>query len=127
MTMKKNVRGAGAGMGAALSATSAVSAAAISAALSQRGESMAALGLRQVAQVISKQDGFRRAGRSWSGTTTVPLDELSPDQLEKLQNEPKLVVLILDVPEEDVEALTAADAAPEGSAGQEESSSSAED
>ena len=29
---------------------------------------------RQMLQVIAKRDGFRRAGREWSGTTTVPLD-----------------------------------------------------
>ena len=31
-------------------------------------------GMRQVLQVISKRDGFRRAGREWHGTTIVPLD-----------------------------------------------------
>ena len=46
---------------------------------------------RQILQVIAKRDGFRRAGREWSGTTTVPLDELTKEQVEQLQAEPQLV------------------------------------
>ena len=46
---------------------------------------------RQMLQVIAKRDGFRRAGREWSGTTTVPLDELTKEQVEQLQAEPQLV------------------------------------
>lgn len=48
-------------------------------------------------EVISKKDGFRRAGREWSGTTTVPLSELSTDDVESLQNEPLLVVREVDI------------------------------
>ena len=51
--------------------------------------------VRQVLQVIAKRDGFRRAGREWSGTTTVPLDELTKEQVEQLQAEPKLVTQLL--------------------------------
>ena len=60
---------------------------------------------RQMLQVIAKRDGFRRAGREWSGTTTVPLDELTKEQVEQLQAEPQLVTLLLEVPAEDIAAL----------------------
>lgn len=60
---------------------------------------------RQMLQVIAKRDGFRRAGREWSGTTTVPLDELTEAQLQQLQAEPLLVTLLLEVPAEDMAAL----------------------
>lgn len=60
---------------------------------------------RQMLQVITKRDGFRRAGREWSGTTTVPLDELTKEQVEQLQAEPQLVTLLLEVPAEDMAAL----------------------
>ncbi|QEA14272.1 hypothetical protein [Comamonas flocculans] len=53
---------------------------------------------RQVLQVVSKRDGFRRAGRAWSGTTTVALDELTQEQVEQLSTEPMLVTLLLEVP-----------------------------
>lgn len=43
-------------------------------------------------EVISKKDGFRRAGREWSGTQTVSLAELTNDQVDALMNEPMLVV-----------------------------------
>ena len=51
--------------------------------------------VRQVLQVIAKRDGFRRADREWSGTTTVPLDELTKEQVEQLQAEPQLVTQLL--------------------------------
>ncbi len=39
--------------------------------------------------VISvKQDGFRRAGRAWSGTTELDADELSKEQLQQLLDDP---------------------------------------
>ena len=41
-------------------------------------------GMRQVLQVISKRDGFRRAGREWHGTTFVPVQELTREQFEQL-------------------------------------------
>lgn len=44
-------------------------------------------------RVFAKQDGFRRAGRAWSGETVVPLSELTDEQIEQLENEPKLVVI----------------------------------
>lgn len=70
-------------------------------------------GMRQVLQVISKRDGFRRAGREWHGTTIVPLSELSTKQYEQIDREPMLVAQLLEVPEEQVGELTATD----GSAG----------
>ena len=74
----------------------------------------AAKATRQVLQVIAKRDGFRRAGREWSGTTTVPLDELTETQLQQLQSEPMLVTLLLQVPAEDVAGLAAGDDAAQG-------------
>ena len=42
-------------------------------------------------------DLFRRAGLEWSGTKTVPLNELTPDQVESLKAEPMLVVDEVDI------------------------------
>lgn len=55
---------------------------------------------RQVLQVISKRDGFRRAGREWHGTTTVEREELTDEQLAQLKAEPMLVVLELGAQDE---------------------------
>ena len=63
-------------------------------------------GMRQVLQVISKRDGFRRAGREWHGTTIVPLSELTPEQYEQIDREPMLVAQLLEVPEEQVSDVT---------------------
>lgn len=49
-------------------------------------------------RVTTKRDGFRRAGREWTGTTVVPLSELTGDQVEALQGEPMLIVDEVDVP-----------------------------
>ena len=43
-------------------------------------------------RVTAKRDGFRRAGRAWSGTTEVPVSELTEDQVAALKAEPMLVV-----------------------------------
>ena len=59
-------------------------------------------GMRQVLQVISKRDGFRRAGREWHGTTIVPLSELTREQYEQIDREPMLVAQLMEVPEEQV-------------------------
>ena len=72
-------------------------------------------GMRQVLQVISKRDGFRRAGREWHGTTIVPLSELTPEQYEQIDREPMLVAQLMEVPEEQVGEL----AAPDGADGSE--------
>lgn len=63
-------------------------------------------GMRQVLQVISKRDGFRRAGREWHGTTLVPLDELDREKYEQITNEPMLVAQLMEVPEEQLEEVT---------------------
>ena len=55
---------------------------------------------RQALQVISKRDGFRRAGREWHGSTMVPLDELTEKQIEQLESEPMLVVLQVEASSE---------------------------
>lgn len=55
---------------------------------------------RQALQVISKRDGFRRAGREWNGSTTVLLDDLTDEQIDQLESEPMLVVLQVEMPAE---------------------------
>lgn len=47
-------------------------------------------------RVISKKDGFRRAGRAWTGVTEVPAGEFNKTQLAALMAEPKLVVQEFD-------------------------------
>ena len=63
-------------------------------------------GMRQVLQVISKRDGFRRAGRECHGTTLVPLDELTREKYEQIVSEPLLVAQLMEVPEEQVAEVT---------------------
>lgn len=53
---------------------------------------------RKVLQVISKRDGFRRAGREWHGTTNVQAQDLTGKQRAQLEAEPMLVVQELNVP-----------------------------
>lgn len=74
-------------------------------------------GMRQVLQVISKRDGFRRAGREWHGTTIVPLSELTPEQYEQIDREPMLVAQLMEVPEEQAGELAARDGADGGETG----------
>ncbi len=62
-------------------------------------------GMRQMLQVISKRDRFRRAGHEWHGTSHVPLDELTRAQYEQLTTEPLLVTQLLEVPEEQANEL----------------------
>lgn len=62
-------------------------------------------GMRQVLQVISKRDGFRRAGREWHGTTLVPVQELTREQYEQIDREPMLVAQLMEVPEEQLAEL----------------------
>jgi hypothetical protein len=66
-------------------------------------------GARQVLQVTAKRDGFRRAGRAWHGTSTVPLDELSEEQCLQLTSEPMLVTLLIELPAEAAEGEDAAE------------------
>ena len=51
-------------------------------------------------RVTTKRDGFRRAGIGWTGTTTVPLSDLTADQVEAIKGE--TVMLIVD--EVDIQA-----------------------
>lgn len=48
-------------------------------------------------RVITRRDGFRRAGREWSGTTTVPLSELTAKQVEAIKAEPAFEVDLVDI------------------------------
>ena len=74
-------------------------------------------GMRQVLQVISKRDGFRRAGREWHGTTIVPVQELTREQFEQIDREPMLVAQLMEVPEEQAGELAARDGADGGETG----------
>lgn len=38
-------------------------------------------------RVTAKRDGFRRGGREWHGTTEVPTDAFTEDQLEQIFDE----------------------------------------
>lgn len=52
-------------------------------------------GLRVVAR---PQGGFRRAGFHFSAEgITLPLSDLTPDQVEQLHSEPQLVVVEVDI------------------------------
>ncbi len=42
--------------------------------------------------VVAKRDGFRRAGRTWHGSTTVYAGDLTADEIAQLQAEPMLHV-----------------------------------
>ncbi len=54
-------------------------------------------------RVVAKSDGFRRAGREWTGSTDVPLSDFTGAQIEQLRREPQLVVVDceIDVAEQD--------------------------
>lgn len=56
-------------------------------------------------RVTTKRDGFRRAGREWTGTTELSRDELNEEQLEQIHNEPLLIVedIVLTTPESEVQ------------------------
>lgn len=48
-------------------------------------------------RVTPKRDGFRRAGIEFTGTTVLPLSDLSADQVEALKAETMLVVDEVDI------------------------------
>lgn len=48
-------------------------------------------------EVTAKRDGFRRAGREWSGTTTISLAELTDADVEALKGETMLLVREVDI------------------------------
>lgn len=56
-------------------------------------------GADKVLRVIAKRDGFRRAGRVFTGEATyIELDDLTDDQYEQLSTEPMLVADLVDRP-----------------------------
>ena len=54
----------------------------------------------QALKVIPKRDGFRRAGRAFSGETVIPMSELDDDEYAQLTAEPMLVTMVVDLPAE---------------------------
>ena len=63
---------------------------------------------RKALKVISSQPGFRRAGYAFGPEpVTIPLDELSPEQVEAIENEPKLVAVEVELPPEQASDDTA--------------------
>ncbi|MGE4526823.1 MAG: hypothetical protein AB7D00_00525 [Rhodospirillaceae bacterium] len=50
----------------------------------------------KMVRVISKKDGFRRAGRAWTGTAELPVADLPKGGLAALQAEPLLIVQEFD-------------------------------
>lgn len=54
----------------------------------QAGKTKKVPGLR----ITTRRDGFRRAGRIWHGTTEVPADEFSKDELKMLKDERLLTI-----------------------------------
>lgn len=50
-------------------------------------------------RVVSRTDGFRRAGRTWpSAPTFVALSDITPEQREQIEAEPMLIVDEVDTP-----------------------------
>ncbi|HEY8035215.1 MAG TPA: hypothetical protein VIF37_06460 [Methylobacter sp.] len=43
-------------------------------------------------RVRTTQAGFRRGGREWSGTTEVPVSDLTKEQLKQIREEKLLVI-----------------------------------
>ncbi len=60
--------------------------------------------MTQKLRIVSKQDGFRRAGVAHHGTQTYSLDHFSDAELAALKAEPMLVVDTVEVPDEAGEA-----------------------
>lgn len=57
--------------------------------------------MEKVIDITAKRDGFRRAGKVHSETTTTyPLSDFTKAQLEQLKNEPMLVVAIRNATEQ---------------------------
>ena len=50
-------------------------------------------------KIVSRREGgFRRGGRHFSAEgETVPLSELSPEEVEQIKGEPQLVVVEVDI------------------------------
>lgn len=43
-------------------------------------------------KVVTKKDGFRRAGRAWSGSSVVPRADFTPEQIAALQADPNFIL-----------------------------------
>jgi len=57
----------------------------------------------QVLRVVAQREGFRRAGRPWTrAETVVPVEDLTAEQVEALQAEPRLKVTEDEVPASEV-------------------------
>ena len=51
--------------------------------------------------VVSRRNGFRRAGRAWSKEpTTVKLSDLTEDQIDAIKEESMLIVTEVEIDEE---------------------------
>ena len=48
-------------------------------------------------RITAPRGGFRRAGRRWSGTSTVPVRVLTEDEIAALKAEPRLTVEVVEV------------------------------
>ena len=56
-------------------------------------------------KVVPKKDGFRRAGRVFSGEgQVIAYEDLTPEEVELLTTEPMLVVMEVDLPKAEAEA-----------------------
>lgn len=53
-------------------------------------------------RIVSKVDGFRRAGLAHTGSADYPLTDFTTKQLNQLRDEPNLVVVDIDLPDEDI-------------------------
>ena len=54
-------------------------------------------------RILSKVDGFRRAGLAHTGSRDYPLTDFTAKQLEQLRGEPNLVAVDIDMPDEAVD------------------------
>ncbi len=53
-------------------------------------------------KVVSKRDGFRRAGYVFSGEgQTIPYADLTGDQIDMLKGDPMLIAIEVDLPKEE--------------------------
>lgn len=60
-----------------------------------------AAGGTQALRVVARRDSFRRAGYAFSAEPrTIPLAELTKEQINMLRNDPLLVVMDVELPEE---------------------------
>lgn len=56
-------------------------------------------------KVVPKKDGFRRAGRVFTGEgQVIPYEDLTEQEVEQLTTEPMLVVMEVDLPKAEPES-----------------------